>query len=237
MKNVFAPIAIALAAVVPTINATTYACEAGLLNYNFFDVNSQATAPNTVCSSVTENSETAIHWTSSFNVVDPNAIHQAPSALVKTKFAPVAIDTIHEAYAKFSFETPDPKDNCTAAIMRINTKRSKDGSASFVHVVFLATYNVAQAVSPSMKWFTTVFVSGNHFDVYMEKVDDLTTFTYIPSQNVMNFVGNVLDFPNCLPKDSTTFPLDLHSIEAGFEMYAGRSYFNGNLEAKIIKLA
>ncbi|TDH66039.1 uncharacterized protein CCR75_005749 [Bremia lactucae] len=195
-------------------------CKAGLLDFKSYVVNSQASARNSVCSTSSKDLETAIQWSSTFNVFEDDPTYKVSSAFAKTKFPRMPLDSIREAHASFSFGISEPQSgNISSVFIKINTKRSTDGTAAFVHAIRLASYNgpIVETVADRSASVTTVVVNGMLFQVFTNKVDDVTTFTYIPSQDAMQFVGNLMDFPNSLPF-STTFPLDLVSIEAGFEL-------------------
>ncbi|TDH66222.1 uncharacterized protein CCR75_005751 [Bremia lactucae] len=221
MMNFFIPIAMAFAVVAATESNVSPDCKAGLLDFKSYVLNSQASAGNSVCSTSSKDSETAIEWSSSFNVFEDDPTYKVSSAFAKTKFPWMPLDSIREVHATFSFGISEQQSgNSSSAVIKINTGRRTDGSATFVHIIRLAFYNGPVVATSSED--STVVVNGMLFHVITNKVNDVTTFTYIPYQNAMKFVGNLLDFPKSLPKDSITLPLDLLSIEAGSEVQPSR---------------
>ncbi|TDH66401.1 uncharacterized protein CCR75_006186 [Bremia lactucae] len=237
MKKFFIPIAAALVALPSFGEATTYACERGVNEKQSFNITNTVTSEkNRMCSAVKGSSENSIEWTSNFEIVEIDPYHQPSTGVAQYKFESLPLQDVSQVPVSFTYNFFNTSAISSAVIMTMNTRRGAGGSASFNHLVVLASYNGARTVTSSMEKVTAVVVDDNLFDVYKSKDDDVTTFTYLSSKPLDHFCGNFMDFFKCLPEGSTSFPLYLQSMSFGVEVYSGKDYFDATkLEVKIEK--
>ncbi|TDH66400.1 uncharacterized protein CCR75_006185 [Bremia lactucae] len=227
MKNVFIPLAVALAAV-PSYGQNFEQCSSDGFKAGSFNVSRSTFSTNVMCITYLGASDTMISWMADFDASAPNPNLNPTSSRAAILFEPskkvnsIPVRIIYNDIARFEAGL--------RIVMTVKTGLSSSKSASAEHLVILNSNGLTPTTASFGASIANIEVNGVFFNVFKRVNEGVAQYIYVPTTIFKEeFAGDLQKLidglSQKLPEEHLADQF-LQSVGSGVDVYSGKGFFN-----------